>query len=334
MSTPIYVAIPVYNGGKTIRETLTNILAQTWQDFQVLVYDDGSTDRTAQIVSQFVRKDGRVTLISGDVNVGRGGARNRLLQAAKDGIIAWQDADDSWSPEKLTEQIRVYDSWADQGIDPSKAIMISTFRRTVMRKDKEVVTKHVPPDVYDVNYVFSEEYNQCPFQLQATFGLAQAYIDAGGFDENLNWSEDIDIALKILRHGSRIIPHQASKALATYHHSLSGAKGDVVQRAQDTILTRYRDFAQEHGFDLDRIFMKRRLNYLFNIYVSNKNYAKALAITLETICEDDSEKAQLVARNIIAVIRALAPEPVVAAAEEAGAGGQTSEVGAEPATAA
>jgi glycosyltransferase involved in cell wall biosynthesis len=332
MSTPIYVAIPVYNGGKTIRETLTNILAQTWQDFQVLVYDDGSTDRTAQIVSQFVRKDGRVTLISGDVNVGRGAARNRLLEAAKDGIIAWQDADDTWSPEKLTEQVRFYDTWAEQGIDPTKTIMISTFRRTVMRKDKEVVTKHVPPELYDVDYVFSEEYNQCPFQLQATFGLAQVYIDAGGFDENLNWSEDIDIALKILRHGSRIIPHPVPKALATYHHSLTGAKGDVVQRAQDTILERYREFAQEHGFDLDRIFMKRRLNYLFNIYVSNKNYAKALAITFESICEGDPEKAQLLARNTIAVIRALLPEAV--AVERAGPGGQASDAEAEPATAA
>jgi hypothetical protein len=120
--------------------------------------------------------------------------------------------------------------------------------------------------------------------------------------------------------------------LATYHHSLTGAKGDVVQRAQDTILERYREFAQEHGFDLDRIFMKRRLNYLFNIYVSNKNYAKALAITFESICEGDPEKAQLLARNTIAVIRALLPEAV--AVERAGPGGQASDAEAEPATAA
>lgn len=54
--------------------------------------------------------------------------------------------------------------------------------------------------------------------------------------------------------------------------------------------------------------MKRRLNYLFNVYLNNKNYGRALSVTLEALCEGDPEKAQLVARNTVAVIRALMPK--------------------------
>ncbi|MEO8927084.1 MAG: glycosyltransferase family 2 protein [Caulobacteraceae bacterium] len=305
MTVPVYVAIPVYNGGRTIRKTLTNVLEQTYTDFRVLVYDDGSTDRTAQLLSQFVARDDRITLLTGDQNLGRGAARNRLLEAAQDGIIAWQDADDTWNPTKLADQLSFFESFADLGIDPAKAVMISTLNRKVTRKGQPFVTKCVPPVEFDTAYVLSDDYGKCPFQLQATFGLASVYLDAGGFDENLNWSEDLDIALKILANGSRIISHATDRALATYNHSLASAKGDAVEKAQRVLRDRHRDYALANGVDIDDMFDKRRLNYLFNIYLSNKNYAKALAVTLGSLVEVDDHRIQVVSRNIIAVFRGI-----------------------------
>lgn len=305
MTVPVYVAIPVYNGARTIHQTLSNVLGQTYTDFRVLVYDDGSTDRTAQIVGQIIAKDSRVSLLNGDHNVGRGAARNRLLEAAQDGIIAWQDADDSWNPSKLETQLAFFEAFQENGINPAKSVMISTFNRAVMRNDKEFVTKHTPPENYDAAFVFSELYNKCPFQLQATFGLASVYLDAGGFDENLNWSEDFDIALRILTHGSHIISHPAERALATYHHSLAGAKGDSVEKSQNVLRERHREFALTNGIDIDELFAKRQLNYLFNVYLSNKNYMRALTITMAPFVQGGDENTHLVSRNILAVIRAL-----------------------------
>ncbi|MBA3811497.1 MAG: glycosyltransferase [Caulobacteraceae bacterium] len=317
MTVPVYVAIPVYNGARTIHQTLSNVLNQTYKDFQILVYDDGSTDRTAQIVGQLIAKDSRVTLLNGDQNVGRGAARNRLLEAAQDGIIAWQDADDSWNPSKLETQLAFFESFEGQGINPATSVMISTFNRAVTRNDKEFVTKHTPPESYDAAYVFSEAYNKCPFQLQATFGLASVYLNAGGFDENLNWSEDFDIALRILTHGSRIISHPAERALATYHHSLAGAKGDSVEKSQKVLRDRHREFARASGVDIDELFTKRQLNYLFNIYLNNKNYIKALSITMAPFIEAGDEKAHLMSRNILAVIRSLVQEGLAEKAQGA-----------------
>ncbi len=308
MTVPVYVAIPVYNGARTIHKTLSNVLGQTYTDFRVLVYDDGSTDRTAQIVGQIVANDSRVSLLNGDHNIGRGAARNRLLEAAEDGIIAWQDADDSWNPAKLETQLAFFESFEEKGINPAKSVMISTFNRAVMRNDKEFVTKHTPPESYDAPFVFSESYNKCPFQLQATFGLASVYLEAGGFDENLNWSEDFDIALRILSHGSQIIPHPAERGLATYHHSLAGAKGDSVEKSQNVLRDRHREFARANGVDIDELFTKRQLNYLFNVYLNNKNFLKAISVTMAPFIEGGDEKAHLMSRNLLAVIRSLVQE--------------------------
>ncbi len=313
MTVPIYVAIPVYNGGRTIRQTLQNVLQQTHEDFRVLVYDDGSTDRTAQIVSQFVARDNRVTLLNGDQNVGRGAARNRLLDAAQDGIVAWQDADDTWHPSKLETQLAFYKTFADREIDPANTVMISTFNRVVKRAGKDVVTKHTPPESYDTAFVLSDEYIKCPFQLQATFGPASVYIDAGGFDEKLNWSEDIDIALRLLSHGSQIISHPAERGLAIYHHSMAGAKGAAVEKSQKILRETHREFARANGVDIDDLFAKRRLNYLFNIYLANKNYVKALSTTMAAISDGEDDKMQLVSRNLLAVMRALIHEQAGAA---------------------
>jgi glycosyltransferase involved in cell wall biosynthesis len=318
MTVPIYVAIPVYNGGRTIRQTLQNLLQQTHEDFRVLIYDDGSTDRTAQIVGQFVARDNRVTLLTGDQNIGRGAARNRLLEEAKDGVIAWQDADDTWHKSKLEEQVAFFESLPDQGVDPKKSVMLSTFNRLVKRGDKDVVTKHTPPARYDAAFVFSEDYNKCPFQLQATFGLASVYLDAGGFDENLNWSEDIDIALRLLSHGSEIIPHPAERGLAVYHHSMAGAKGGAVEASQVILRDTHREFAQANGIDIDELFAKRRLNYLFNVYLTNKNYMKALSTTMAEVIDGDEEKSHLVSRNLLAVRRALIQEQAAPGDKAAG----------------
>ncbi|MDQ2762337.1 MAG: glycosyltransferase family 2 protein [Pseudomonadota bacterium] len=304
MAVPVYVCVPVYNGGPTIRQTLHNLLQQTFEDFQVLVYDDGSTDRTAGIVGQFVAKDSRITLLSGETNLGRGAARNRLLQAARDGLIAWQDADDIWNPIKLEQQLAFFASFKERAIDPAAAVMISTFNRKG-NGDEAMISKRTPPAAYDAAFVLGESYNSCPFQLQATLGLASVYLDAGGFDETLNWAEDLDIALRFLSRGVSIVPHRCERALATYHHSLAGAEGDLVQRAQDTLRDKHRAFALANGVDIDELFTDRRLTYLFSIYLNNRQYIHALSSTLVTVFPDEEAKLKMISRNIIEIFKAM-----------------------------
>ena len=95
------VGVPVYNGEATIAETLASILAQTYIDFELIVIDDGSTDRTAEIVARF--DDPRLRLLRFE-NAGLAASRNRAIAAARGRYLSFIDADDLWTPDKLADQ--------------------------------------------------------------------------------------------------------------------------------------------------------------------------------------------------------------------------------------
>ncbi|HEY3305032.1 MAG TPA: glycosyltransferase family A protein [Candidatus Binatia bacterium] len=93
--------VPVFNGERYLRETLDSILAQTYRPLEVIVVDDGSTDGTAAVVTQY---GARVRYLS-QPNSGPATARNLGLVAALGEFTAFLDADDLWHPEKIARQI-------------------------------------------------------------------------------------------------------------------------------------------------------------------------------------------------------------------------------------
>ncbi len=101
------IGVPVYNGEATIAATLDSILAQTYVDFELIVIDDGSTDRTADIVARF--DDPRLRLLRFE-NAGLAASRNRAIAAARGRYLSFIDADDLWTPEKLADQYRALEN--------------------------------------------------------------------------------------------------------------------------------------------------------------------------------------------------------------------------------
>ncbi len=99
-SPDISVIIPVYNGGKYLAEAIESVLAQTLEPLEVIVVDDGSTDQSLEIAGNFVP---RVRIVSQE-NKGAGAARNTGIRVAKGAYLAFLDADDLWTPQKLSIQ--------------------------------------------------------------------------------------------------------------------------------------------------------------------------------------------------------------------------------------
>ncbi len=106
MTAPLVsIIVPVCNGEASIGDALTSALGQTYKNVEVVVVDDGSRDRTAEIVDTIARRDGRVRLVTQD-NRGVAAARNRALTVASGELIATLDADDLWDPQKIARQAR------------------------------------------------------------------------------------------------------------------------------------------------------------------------------------------------------------------------------------
>jgi glycosyltransferase involved in cell wall biosynthesis len=100
----VSVVIPAYNAEDFIAETLNSVISQTYKNIEVLVVDDGSKDKTPQIVQSLAQKDSRIILLQ-QKNAGVAAARNLGIQTSHGEYIAPVDADDIWYPEKLEKQV-------------------------------------------------------------------------------------------------------------------------------------------------------------------------------------------------------------------------------------
>ena len=100
----VSVIMPAYNAEKYIEDAIESVLAQEYPDWELLVVDDCSTDRTRNIVQKYVTADKRIRLISLRENRGVATARNTALQKANGRYIAFLDSDDMWYPGKLARQ--------------------------------------------------------------------------------------------------------------------------------------------------------------------------------------------------------------------------------------
>jgi glycosyltransferase involved in cell wall biosynthesis len=100
----VSVVIAAYNAEAFISETIQSIQAQTYQNFEVIIVDDGSHDRTAEIVKSFAENDDRIKLIQ-QQNTGVAASRNLAIQHSSGKYIAPIDADDIWYPERLSKHV-------------------------------------------------------------------------------------------------------------------------------------------------------------------------------------------------------------------------------------
>ena len=103
-SEKISVVMPAYNAEQFIDDALDSVLAQTYQNFEIIIVNDGSSDRTGEVVKSYIDKDNRIKLLN-QKHSGTACARNLGINNAKGSLIAFLDADDVWHPDKLTKQI-------------------------------------------------------------------------------------------------------------------------------------------------------------------------------------------------------------------------------------
>lgn len=130
MSNPkVSVVIPNYNYGDYLSEALDSVLSQTFQDFEVIVVDNFSTDNTRDVIES--KRSEKIRFIQFQNNGSIGAARNRGVAEAKGGFVAFLDSDDLWHPSKLAIQFNRTEAQADISFHNLKlfgARSFSTFR--------------------------------------------------------------------------------------------------------------------------------------------------------------------------------------------------------------
>ena len=105
----ISIGMPVYNGEKFLQEALDSILAQTFEDFELIISDNASTDRTKEICQEYAAKDQRIRYYRNQENLGAGWNINRVFELSTGKYFKWNAHDDNCAPEFLERCIEVLD---------------------------------------------------------------------------------------------------------------------------------------------------------------------------------------------------------------------------------
>jgi glycosyltransferase involved in cell wall biosynthesis len=190
MSTPtVSVVIPVYNGENYLRLALESVLCQTFQDFEIIVVDDGSKDSTPEIVRSFGE---RVRYVRQE-NAGVAAAVNHGISLAGGRYFAWLSHDDLWAPDKLFEQLRTV-----QNID-GPAVCYTDIK-LIDSEGKVFEEKEAPlPD--DPHAIVTAVLRGEPI-LFAAYSLVcdlRCFEQVGLYDLNKRHTQDADMLLRLAR---------------------------------------------------------------------------------------------------------------------------------------
>lgn len=195
----ISVIIPTYNGAKYLSEAVDSILKQTYQNFEIIVVDDGSTDNTREIVNNFLRLQDISCKLQERIryfyqeNRGLPGARNAGVKQAKGRYIAFLDADDELVPNALEKCI-------DRAIKTNAEWCIVDIRR-VENGISEILTSNIPKD----KYLLSILKNAYDFIRQSFFFSKKMLIDINLFNISYKVLEDWDLHIRLIEAGKKFV---------------------------------------------------------------------------------------------------------------------------------
>jgi glycosyltransferase involved in cell wall biosynthesis len=181
----ISVIIPVYNGEKTIRETIESVLNQTFSDFELIVINDGSQDLTLDIIANI--EDTRLKIFSYP-NAGQAVSRNRGFSHASGEFIAFLDADDLWIPDKLESQLKALQEHPNAAVAYSWTNFIDEMGHYLCNSSNRTVNGDAYAELLLYNFLDS---GSNPLIRR------QALAQVGGFDKELVPAEDWDMYLRL-----------------------------------------------------------------------------------------------------------------------------------------
>ena len=204
----VSVVVSLYNKGELIARAIESVLAQGFQDFEIIVVDDCSTDEGPDRVREF--HDPRIRLIRTERNSGPGLARDLGIKASASDLIAFLDADDEWKPRFLQSCVRFLETHPDAGL-------VATGYEIWQKGARHSVVLDMPEQIiHDPFALWRESFFTSSSSV--TF-RRNAYLESGGFDLGLRVGEDLNLWIRMaMRYPVGYIP----EALAIYHQEHPG----------------------------------------------------------------------------------------------------------------
>ena len=190
MTAPcVSVVMAAYNAEKTIAETIQSVLGQAWRDFEFIIVDDGSSDRTGEIAASF--RDPRIIIISNPRNIGLAPSLNVGLSRAAGQYVARTDADDVSNPQRFEKQIEF--------LKQSPEVGVVGAGYNLMDENSRTYDIRIPPG--DDEYLQRELLKRNPFSAGSVMMRRDRLCALGGYEKEFPTAEDYDLWLRFAERG-------------------------------------------------------------------------------------------------------------------------------------
>ncbi len=224
----ISIVVPAYNAEKTILETIISVQNQSFSDFELIIINDGSTDKTLEIINTKALDDSRIRIFSYE-NGGLPVARNRGIALARGKFIAFLDADDLWTPDKLELQILALQRNSAAGLAYSWTYFMDNQGKSFHTSEPTFFEGYVLKDLLLQNFLCN---GSNPL-------IRRSIIEAvGDFNPDLHSAEDWDYWLRVaacsefaLVPKAQIFYRQSSTSMSSKVERMENYQIKVIERA-------------------------------------------------------------------------------------------------------
>jgi len=199
----ISVLLPVYNGERYLAKSIESVLNQEFKDFELLIGFNGTLDSSKEIARSY--KDDRIRIIDYGMDKGKGRTLNKMLKEAKFDIIALQDDDDIWLPEKLSRQMEFI----------KKFDIVGTQLNYIDEYDSITKPLKLYTDHDKIKYAILIEGDNHIANTSAIFKKKLA-ININGWSEVTDGIEDFDFWIRMLKAGGKV----KNLSLPFLHHRI------------------------------------------------------------------------------------------------------------------
>lgn len=236
----VSVIIPTYNRADQIRGSIDSVLQQTYHNLEVIIVDDGSTDGTFEKVNQWYQDCDRLIYVFNDGNYGVSASRNNGVRYAHGDMIAFQDSDDLWRPEKLEKQMEAFCTADDQ-----TALNYCSMLRYYDNGEIEYWPPRMWPDEVKHGALFPFLLLNCLVDTPTMLLKKSAFWEAGGFNEELKALEDYEFTLRL----SKLFNIQYIDEILFDGKIDQGINGNTEEKilSQCYVLEKYHDDLKQYG---------------------------------------------------------------------------------------
>ncbi len=239
-SPRVSVVIPTYNRADVLPRAIDSVLAQTFEAFELLVVDDGSTDRTGAVVASL--DDSRVRYIGHETNRGANVARNTGIECARGEYVAFLDSDDAWHPTKLEKQLGRLENRPSDWVAAYCGFSIETsgVMGALQSLIADLLSRSDDPPPMEggeelIGAILADEIH--PGAGSTLLVRTTVAREIGGFDESLDRFQDPEFVIRILRAGAIVYVDEP----LVVRHETGSPDAEVIRDASDQYLSTYGD---------------------------------------------------------------------------------------------